>query len=102
MPDSRMGKRKKLKGYVEVIYSGEKPLEFQAEDVSTNAIGIIVPLDHRVVDNIRKFFRKTATLKHPRLPNSVTGRLNRIAKVPGDRLKWLFSLNRKLKNFKSI
>lgn len=90
-----MGKRKKIKGYVELIYSGDNPLELQGEDISTNGIGVIVPLEHPAVDNIRKYFSQTATIKHPRLAEPMPGILHRVIKDSGDRLKWLYSFNRK-------
>lgn len=100
MPESRMGERKKIKGYAEIIYSGEKPLEFEAEDLSSNAIGVIVPMDHYAVENVRKYFQQVATIKHPRIPQTIPGVLNRIKRISDSKLKWLFSFNRKLSNIK--
>ncbi len=98
MPQSRMGKRKKIKGYVELVYSGEAPLELQGEDISTNGIAVIVPLEHRAVDKIRQYFQKVATISHSRLSEPIPGVLHRVEKISKNKLKWIYSFNRKAKN----
>jgi len=100
MQDSRMGKRKKIRGAAEFIYSGKKTFELEADDISVNAIGVLIPLDHHVIDDIRTYFSQVATIKHPRLPESVPGVLHRVEKVSGNKLKMLFSFNRKIRKLK--
>lgn len=100
----RMGPRRKIGGYVTLIYpdrdGNQQSQECRALDLSANALSVRVPRDHPVFDQFHRLFTNRVQLSHPVLPDrtsrGVPAFLCRVDRMSRDQSRWVFFFSRKI------